>query len=421
MRSHPVLDQLASQGIRLGLDRIEAFLQSIGEPHRAYPVVHVAGTNGKGSVCSFVTNALVEVGLRVGTCLSPHVDQVNERILLDGQPIDDGGLIQAIEAIDRARFDWAQAQGIEGSPLTYFEFMTAAAFWSFAQRKVDIAVVEVGLGGRLDATNVVNPLVCAIPSVGLDHQETLGHTLAEIAGEKAGIIKRGVPVVVGPMAPEAAEAIAKRATAKNCELWRPPQLRREYRNGRWAFATPEGALRDVELGPQGRHQGVNALVAVGVLHQLRRVGIPVSDDAIRAGLAKPGLPGRLEEVIPGLIVDGAHNPAGAMALADWLNDRPRPQTRILLYGIGRDRDPLPVIQPLIPYVDEVVTTRCSHPKAADPMELALALRDNIDVELSAGEAIEETLPEVYEEADEVIVMGSLFVAGAARSIARTWL
>ena len=162
-------------------------------------------------------------------------------------------------------------------------------------------------------------------------------------------------------------------------------------------------------------------MALGVLHQLRRLGVPIDDAAIRAGFGRPGLPGRLEEVVAGLVVDGAHNVAGAMALADWLADRPRPANRILLFGMGKDRDPVPVLTPLLPYVDEVVTTRCAHPKAADPMDLALVLREAVDAELSAGSDIEETLPEVYEEADEVIVTGSLFIAGAARSIAKSWI
>ncbi len=421
MLSHPILEQLASQGVRLGLDRIEALLQAMGEPHRAYPVVHVAGTNGKGSVCSYVTHCLVASGLRVGTTLSPHVEALNERIQLDGLPIDDGGLIEAIEAVDRVRWDWARTQKLDGSPLTYFEFMVAAAFYAFAQRGVDIAVVEVGLGGRLDATNVVHPSVVAIPSIGLDHEAELGSTLAEIAGEKAGIIKRGVPVVLGAMAPEASAVMVTRANALGCELWKPPDLRREFRNDLWSFATPMGGLDRVALGPLGRHQGANALVALGVLHQLRGLGLPITDDALRAGFAKPGLPGRLEILRPGLVVDGAHNVAGATALAAWLAKQPRPGNRILLLGMGRNRNPVPFVKELLPHVDEVVTTRCSHPNAWEPMDLALTLNEQLDAELSAGESIEVTLPEVYAEADEVVVAGSLFVAGAARSVEREGL
>lgn len=419
MLHHPILDQLAAQGIRLGLDRITAFLQVMGEPHRAYPVVHVAGTNGKGSVCNFVTQSLVAAGFRVGTTVSPHVEDVNERVMIDGVPIDDAALTEAIEAVDRARWDWAQAHGIDGTPLTYFEFLVAVAFHVFAERAVDVAVVEVGLGGRLDATNVVSPVVCAVPSISYDHMDQLGDTLAEIAAEKAGIFKRGVPVVIGSIPDEARVVLETRAQQKGCPLWRPPQLRREQRGDLWNFATPNGTLANVKLGPQGVHQGNNALVALGVLHRLRELGFPVSDEAIREGFGRPGLPGRLEWLRPGLVVDGAHNEGGTRALATWLGSQPRPASRILLFGMGVDRDPAAVVAPLLPFVDEVVTTKCAHPKAREPMDLAMALRDVVgDVGLSAGDAIEVTLPEVYAEADEVVVAGSLFVVGAARALVR---
>ena len=418
MNHHPILDQLAMQGVRLGLERIRGFLDALGEPHRAYPVIHVAGTNGKGSVCAMVTSALVKAGYRVGTTLSPHLEHINERVQIDDQPIDDAALTEAIEHIDRARWDWARSAGVQGNPLTYFEYMLAVAFLVFARRQVDIAVVEVGLGGRLDATNVVDPLVCAIPHIGLDHTEQLGSTLAEIAGEKAGIIKKGVPVVIGPLASEARDVIVRWCKRQGSELWRAgPKMRRELRQGRWTLATPLGALADLELGLQGRHQGANALVALGVLHRLRTLGFLIPDEAIRAGFADARLGGRIERLLPGLIADGAHNIDGTTALAAWLEGQERPETRILLWGMGEGRDPAAVITPLLPHVDEVVTTRCAHPKATDPMALALALQD-LDAVLSAGGDIEETLPEVYAEAQQTVVAGSLFLAGAARSLVR---
>jgi len=415
---HPVLDQLAMQGVRLGLERIKSFLDSLGEPHRAYPVIHVAGTNGKGSVCSMLGSALTAAGYRVGMTVSPHLEHINERVQIDGQPIDDAALTDAIEHIDRARWDWARSAGVEGNPLTYFEYMIAVAFWSFARRGVDVAVVEVGLGGRLDATSVVDPLVCAISHIGLDHTDQLGHTLAEIAGEKAGIIKGGVPVVIGPLAPDAREVIESVCKRRGSELWRAgPKMRREFRQQKWNFATPVGSLSDVTLGLEGRHQGANGLVALGVLHRLRTLGFLIDDDAIRAGFAEPGLGGRIERLLPGLIADGAHNIDGTRALAAWLKDQPRPGTRILLWGMGHDRDAATIVEPLLEHVDEVVTTRCAHPKAVDPMDLAVALQDT-DAVLSAGGRVEETLPEVFAEADETIVAGSLFMAGAARSLVR---
>ncbi|NCG22185.1 MAG: hypothetical protein GWP91_24480 [Rhodobacterales bacterium] len=421
MITHPILDQLAVQGVRLGLDRIVSFLERIGAPHRAYPVVHVAGTNGKGSVCAMVTAILVDAGYQVGTTISPHIEHLNERIQINGLPVDNATLSEAIESIDRARWDWARTVGLEGTPLTYFEFMVAAAFTVFAQRQVDVAVVEVGLGGRLDATNVVEPLVCAIPSIGLDHTDQLGNTLAEVAGEKAGILKRGASVVVGPLAADARSVFQSRAKGLGSLLWAPPNLRREHRGGTtWSFATPEGALRDVKLNMEGHHQGANAMVALGVIHQLQRQGFAIEESAIRTGFARAIMPGRLERVLPGLVLDGAHNRSGAQALATWLGRQPRPGCRVLMLGMGTDRQPNGLVEILRPHFDEVVTTRCAHPKAWDPMDLALAMQD-MDLTLAAGGPIEQALPEIYEEADETVVAGSLFIAGAARTLVKEGL
>jgi dihydrofolate synthase / folylpolyglutamate synthase len=416
MLTHPILSQLSQHGIKLGLERMRDFMQTLGEPQSAYPAVHVAGTNGKGSVCAMVTAVLVDAAYTVGTNYSPHAEALNERVQINGIPIDDGSLNELVEAVNRARLDWAESRRISTNALTYFEFMTAVAFLAFASRQVNAAVVEVGLGGRLDATNILKPQVCAITHVGFDHQELLGDTLTAIAGEKAGILMPGVPVVMGPMPEEARKAILQRARALNAPVWRPGnELRRELRRDGWVLATPDGSISGIRLGLQGAHQGANATVALGVLHQLRRQGFLIPDEAIKSGLQRAFMPGRIEELRPGLILDGAHNAASVEVLAKWLVSRPRPESRILLWGMGEGRDPVKCIEALVPLVDEVVTTRCAHPKAFQPVDLALQLQE-LDVTLSAGGDIEETLPEVYQEAHETIVAGSLFLAGAARSI-----
>jgi dihydrofolate synthase / folylpolyglutamate synthase len=404
-------------GVKLGLGRMETFLRTLSEPHLAYPVVHIGGTNGKGSVAAMVTAALVEGGYRVGTMLSPHVEALNERIQIDGTPIDDSSLEQLIGEIDRARTDWVQATSGTESLLTYFEFVTAAGFLHFARRQVNVAVVEVGLGGRLDATNGGQPLVCAISSIGLDHTEQLGDDLADIAREKAGIFKPRVPVVIGPTSPKVQAVLVRQARMRHAPLWKPgKELRREQRRDKWSFSTPVGTVSEVKLGLRGDHQAANATVALGVLHMLRKQGFLLTDDNIRLGFAKAFLPGRLEVPLPALVLDGAHNIDGTTALANWLQKyRPKPKLRILLWGMGRQRDPMKTILPLLPLVDEVVTTRCGHPKAWDPVELALHMSE-LETAISAGGTIEETLPEVYREADETIVAGSLFLAGAARAL-----
>jgi dihydrofolate synthase / folylpolyglutamate synthase len=419
VKGHPVLDQLANAGVKLGIERIGSFLLELGEPHRAAPVVHVAGTNGKGSVCAFVTGALVAAGYRVGTTISPHLEEVNERVLIDGVPVDDATLAEAIEVVDRARWDWARKFGISGIPLTYFEFLIAVAFYVFAHRRVQVGVVEVGMGGRLDATNVVHPAVCAIPHIGLDHQAELGGTVAAIAGEKAGILKRGAPAVIGALPPEAREVFERVAQRLGVTLWKPgTHLRKEQRrDGRWSFATPGGSLADVTLGLEGPHQGNNALVAFGALVQLRQQGFHLPDEAIRTGFARAYIGGRLETLLPGLVVDGAHNEDGSKALAAHLQARPRKGTRILLFGMNTGRDPKSVLAPLLPHVDEVVTTAGDHPSARDPMELATYLQE-LDVVLSAGGRLDEVLPEVYAEADETLVAGSLYLVGAVKALVR---
>ena len=365
-----------------------------------------------------LSSVLSASGLRVGTYLSPHIEEINERIRIDGEPLSDPVLTEAIEAIDRARWDYLKTMGCEGQGLTYFEFLTVVAFHVFAEQKVDIAIVEVGLGGRLDATNVVDPLVSVITSVGMDHMDKLGTSLAEIASEKAGIIKRGVPVVVGSLPEPALKQVQAVAEARDAPMWRfGIHLRREKRPSGWHLMTPEGGIEDVSLGMLGEHQGSNALVAVGVLFRLKLLGFPLGEDALRTGLLNARLGGRIERLLPNLVVDGAHNEDSVRALEKWLASQPRKGTRILLWGMGEGRDAAGIIEPLLAHVDEVVTTRCAHPHARDPMELALSLQ-GLDCVLSAGASIEETLPEVLDEADEVLVAGSLFLAGAARSLVR---
>lgn len=416
MITHPVLSRLANAGVRLGLERVREFLQVLGEPQHAYAVVHVAGTNGKGSVTAMVAHALREAGYTVGANFSPHTSQVNERIWIDGKPIGDALLSDLLEEVDRARREWAETARIDGEALTYFELITCTAFLAFARAGVDIAVIETGMGGRLDATNVVNPQVVAISTIGLDHSEQLGDTLAKIAFEKAGIFKKSAAAVIGPMDSSAKAVFVRRAQVLKMQLWQPgPDMRRSFQGGTWSFTTPEGELSGVRLALEGLHQGANATVALGALHLLRGQGFPVDDDAVRRGFETVWLPGRLEQLRPGLWVDGAHNLPGMEAVARWLTKRARPEYRILLIGMGHGRDPETVVQPLLSLVDEVVTTHCAHPKARSSFELGTLL-GNIKVPLFDGGPIEEALPDTYQGAYEVIVVGSLYLAGAVRDL-----
>lgn len=416
MISHPVLEAAARHGVRLGADRMRDFLLAVGEPQRAWPAVHVGGTNGKGSTTTLVTAALVDAGYRVGTTISPHLQAVNERIQIGGAAVSDLVLAGLIEEVDRLRWQWAHSSGVRDNPLTYFELVTAAAFLHFQRERVDIAAVEVGMGGRLDATNVVEPLVTAVTTVGLDHQAELGPTVEAIAAEKAGIMKRGVPAIHGTMPAGAAEVLARTAAAVGAPLWRPgAHLRREWRAGAWNLSTPAGTMERVSLALAGAHQGGNAVVALAVLHRLREAGLPVPDEAIRSGFARAVIRGRLERLAPDVLADGAHNEEGARALAAHLTTLPRPRRRLLLFGLGEERDPATVLGPLVPHVDEVVCTRCNHPKAQSPEALGDLVR-HLHPVISVSGSIEEALPEARSDADEVVVAGSLYLVGAVRDL-----
>jgi dihydrofolate synthase/folylpolyglutamate synthase len=415
VNDHPILDRLANAGIRMGLQRMRAFLASMGDPQRAWPAVHVAGTNGKGSVCRMVGAMLEAQGKRVGITTSPHLQDVNERIRIGAKPISDADLDGLLRRVADARDRWAAAEGIQGEPLTYFEFTVAAAFVWFAEQRVDVGVVEVGMGGRLDATNVLDPLVSAIVTVGLDHTDALGPDHASIAGEKAGVLKPGVPAVIGPLN-SAAMAVVRSVAA---ERGTPLQVFGDdffasgssdaftYRCGR---VEREG----LALALAGDHQVVNAAVALRIVELLPPELVP-GEDAIRAGLRRARNRGRMEWLAPDLLVDGAHNPDGATVLSGYLARLPRDRRRTLVLGAGVDKDVRGVGFTLAPQVDRVFTTSCAHAKARAPADVAADL-EGLDVPVVPAGPIDQALPLARESGDLVIVAGSLFLVGAVRDL-----
>jgi dihydrofolate synthase / folylpolyglutamate synthase len=420
VRSHPTLSTLARFGMRMGLDRMRHFLESLGSPHKAIPVIHVAGTNGKGSTVRLIGSILRAAGYRVGEYTSPHLQDVNERIHVDGRPISDADLDRLLTEVDGARQRWAA--GLDDfvpidRVLTYFELMTAGAFLHFANQELDVVVIEVGLGGRLDATNVVDPLVTAITSVGLDHIEQLGSDMAGIAGEKAGIIKTGRPVVVGAVDPVALRVIRSFAHEHSAPLisndgeWRVDL----ERNGRFAWAFDGRSEHGLRVGLSGDHQVLNAGVALTVLACIAdRFPIPDWSHVIE-GLETAKHPGRLEQLAPNLLVDCAHNVQGASALATHLMGLPRDGQRTLLLGASTDKDPRSMMVSLASQVDRVLTTHCSHPRATPAGDLAQKLIDVKIPVLPAG-PIEEALALAQGDGGMVIVAGSVFLAGAVREL-----
>lgn len=415
MRDHSVLAGLSMAGMRMGLPRMRAFLQWLGNPHLAYPVIHVGGTNGKGSVCRAVGAVLEAQGYRVGITTSPHLQDVNERIRIGAAPISDEAFDALVATIDRERQAWATAElpPEERFPLTYFEFLIAAAFLHFANEKVDVAVVEVGMGGRLDATNVVAPLLTAIVTVGLDHMDHLGPDHASIAGEKAGILKSGVPVVLGPL-PHAAMAVVRTVASEREasisvfgeDFHASGRAERfDYRGG--------GVVREsLRMGIPGDHQVVNAAVALRLLDLLPPT-LAVGEEAIRAGLLATRNRGRLEWLAPDLLVDGAHNADGATVLAGYLARLPRDVKRTLILGGGVDKDIRTVAWALAPQFDRVLTTACDHPKARTPADVAAEL-EGLPIPVMPAGPLEEAMTTARAQGGLVVVAGSLYLVGAVR-------
>ncbi len=288
--------------IKLGLDRIRAVLEALGNPQRAYKVVHVAGTNGKGSVCSMIDAGLRAAGVRSGMFTSPHLTEPTERIQIDGMPVSAAEFERAFNVVHET----AEKLDLDVHP-TYFETVTAMGFWLFRERRIETAVVEVGLGGRLDATNIVEPVLTVITPVDMDHQFYLGNTLPEIAGEKAGILKAGVPAIFGKQRPEAAQVLDARAKALGIAVTR----NEDYELHDLEVTSRGSTFNGITCPLAGEHQVDNAVTAVLALQAL---GIDPH------GIEDARWPGRIEHVTPNpdTILDGAHNPAGAHAFAKYL-------------------------------------------------------------------------------------------------------
>ena len=410
------LSRLNPSVIKPGLERMHAALDALGHPERRYRALHVAGTNGKGSTCAFASAALRVAGHRVGLYTSPHLERVTERFQVNGEEISRELLGRRIlEILER----YPEAASTP-APLTYFEFGTVVAFWHFAQEAVDIAVLETGLGGRLDATNTVSPLVTVITPISFDHMEYLGHTLGAIAGEKAGILKPHVPVVVSRQEPEALEAITRIAGQVGAPVLLegldfaveslPAGL--SYRGTRWN-------LDGLSLSLRGLHQRQNAAVALAALEQLDTWGVPVPEHALRTGLSSARWPGRLEEVStqPAVVLDGAHNPGGVAVLLASL-DSLYPGRRIhAVFGVVADKDRAPMMRGLFPRCASVHLTPLDTPRSLAPeryLDEARALCADVRAYAGLDDALAGAKA-LAMEGDVILCTGSLFLVGATRA------
>jgi dihydrofolate synthase / folylpolyglutamate synthase len=404
---------------RFKLERMQALVASMGNPQDTYPSIHVAGTKGKGSVCILCATALHEAGYKVGLYTSPHLDDYAERIQIDGEFIPHSELVEMVERIKPY---------VTAIPeLTTFEITTALAFMYFQQRKVDVAVIEVGLGGRLDATNVIIPNVSVITSISYDHTQLLGDTLTAIAGEKAGIIKPGIPVVVSPQPEEARQVIERVCGERGSALI---QVGRSilYTNTSkslegqtirvWSADGSQDLAVELSFPLLGAHQAANAATAYAALEIFNRDGLKVNRDAIKRGFLKTFWPGRFEIIQkhPPIVLDCAHNRDSALKLHLTLEEYFPGKRIILVFGASEDKDIAGMFTELMPLVKELIAVKSFHPRAIDPdklVEMAQRFRQPIVCIEDIPQALEKALQMIGED-DLVLVTGSIFVVAEAR-------
>lgn len=400
--------------------RTEMLLAELGNPHLQVPAVHVAGSKGKGSTCAMIAAGLTANGLRTGMFISPHLHRMTERFTVDGTPISESEFVSLFERI------WPIAEKIrergDSGMVSVFEFQTAMAFLHFADVKADAMVIEVGLGGRLDSTNVLQPVVSVITPVGFDHIAVLGDTLAKIAAEKAGIIKPGVPVVVARQEPEAAEVISETAIRLAAPLTESSSLSLVSvdTNGAGPQLLKLCSAHDeydIQLPLLGEHQLVNVATAVAALEVFSENTCLLSADSIARGISLVKWPGRvqlIEQGPPRLIVDGAHNHDSAVALRATVSRHlGLPENPVLILGATGGHDPVAVARSFSDLGPRVIVTRSRHPKAVEPYDFADALKQDKITVLAVTESTHDALETARRIADEdtvIIAAGSLFVA-----------
>ena len=420
------LEAAASFGIKPGLERIQAILAHLDHPETAYKVIHVTGTNGKGSVVAMITSVLENATLKIGRYVSPHLIDYTERIYVGGHDISKEDFAKAATVVRKAAEDCI-AEGVEAP--TEFELLTAMAFWYFREQKVDYAVMEVGMGGLYDSTNVIVPVVSVITNVAMDHEKYLGHTLEEIAHQKAGIIKEGVPVVTAaqhvPLKQLKKEAHEKKARiyfyGRDFEI----DSRSKYGPGQVVVVKRKDMPKELEkillfVPFVGAHQAVNAAVATMALSLIMKQDDRVNENDLREGLARARWKGRFEiHTIGGVpyVMDGAHNPAGAEALKEALEEQYPDKRRVIVFTSLEDKDTETVIQLLIRKGDVCFLCPAPTPRTRKPEDIAKMIDEQkiaaeIHLEDSATDALEDASKAAGEK-DVVLIAGSLYILGDA--------
>lgn len=404
------LYSLEKSGIVLGLDNISWLLGLLENPEQCFSSIHVGGTNGKGSVVSMLTDILKSSGYRTGMYTSPHLVDFKERIRVDGEHIRDE---EVVELTDRIRK--LVTKGNNPHPFSFFDFTTAMAFLYFKEKAADWAVVEVGLGGRLDSTNAIHPAASIITNVDMDHMEYLGDNIPQIAAEKAGIIKAGVPVVTGASG-EALRVIREKAEDKSQVFVLGEDFSYEklddqcmsYQGITWTF-------EEINVGLQGDHQLSNAALALCAAELLSQSGARLSLAAIRTALSTVKWPGRLEMVAqdPPMLLDAAHNPHGARSLAAFLKAHYADKRIILVFGVMKDKDWKEILNLLLPLVYDIILTRPTIERAASPEVLALSV-PGATIAGDIGSALSIAKKRAA-KGDIIVVTGSLYTIGEAKT------
>ncbi len=409
---------------KFDLENITILAERLGRPDRAYPSAHIAGTNGKGSTAAFLESVLRHAGFRTGLNTSPHLEKINERIRINGEEISDQALAETFTHIHERIEELLAAGKLRAHP-TYFEFVTAMAFEYFARERVEFAVFEVGLGGRLDATNILSPLVTIITRVDFDHENFLGHSLGEIASEKAGILKPTVPLVLAKQRPEAREVILARAKTLDCPVIEPAQIFRVDQESiqegsvhAHVIETDSGKIFELAPSLPGRFQLENALNAVAAARLLQDRGFQIPGDTITQGIANTVWPGRLEKLqsTPDVYIDGAHNPSAARELAHFLEQNFSGRKVWLIYAALRDKAVDEVAGLLFPFAAEVIFTAPRTSRAVSAAQLAEIAGHHAarffvipDAERAFEQALAHAAPE-----DAIFITGSLYLVGQLR-------
>jgi dihydrofolate synthase/folylpolyglutamate synthase len=402
---------LEKSGIIFGLDNIHWILSLIDNPHNLLKTIHIGGTNGKGSVARMSSAVLQEAGYRVGCYTSPHLISFTERIAVDDVPISEA------ETVELTEFIKGRIEATDPSRrFTFFDFTTALAFEYFRRKKVDLAVIEVGLGGRLDSTNVIHPLVSVITNVDFDHMDYLGESINEIAVEKAGILKHGVPCVTG--AEGTSLEVIREAAQQKCPLFVLNEAFQYRKTGDqvMSYQGLENAFSDLRINLIGDHQLSNCALALCTLELLARAGFTAEEEAIRLALAGLTWPGRLEKVHtkPLILLDAAHNPHGAKALASYIRTHCSDRRKILIFGVMKDKNFASMLAELAPLADEILLTRPRTERAALTEELIPFAR-NATVTETINDALKRAR-EIAGDDDLIVITGSFYTIGEARTL-----